>query len=376
MRTPKYRLQRMAELAGLGGCGMFEKPAKVVNYRLLLAGESGLGKTTMMGNLFRSYTQSHQGDAQLDEHPKTRLEDFVDAGLRHRLQQEFSVTYPEPHCDKIQVNYFLQDTPGYGDDVNVMNSINVVANHVKEQHLLWNKHVKWARDRGVQVDISKDTRFDVCLYFISPHRYRGIDVAYVEALRKYVNVIPIIAKSDTMSVKELKSFRPTILDPAAASGPVNGRAKAAGAKNSTSGGTASPFFSFPAELWEKYESRYGLCRPDHGVFAVVSSPTEDTAAFKRLFSVEPAAWPTREYAWGSAQAFNPMHSDTLALRIMLFELGFMHVDQSTQAVYDRIIAQLDGAAGRRGGAAEVQWDCDFNSGGCDVLLDDRALGVW
>lgn len=66
----------------------------------------------------------------------------------------------------------------------------------------------------LQEDASKDKRFDVCLYFISPHRYRGIDVDYVAALRKYVNVIPIIAKSDTMSVKELKQFRPTILSSA------------------------------------------------------------------------------------------------------------------------------------------------------------------
>jgi septin family protein len=101
-----------------------------------------------------------------------------------------------------------------------MNSVDLVANHVKQQHLQWNSYVRTRRNAGLEIDMSLDTRFDICLYFISPHRYRGIDIKYVEALRKYVNVIPLLARSDSMSVEELATFRPTIRNPTSKGGPL------------------------------------------------------------------------------------------------------------------------------------------------------------
>ncbi|KAG5180287.1 Septin-domain-containing protein [Tribonema minus] len=310
MRDPKYRFDRMREMSNSkGNCGIHQASGKVVNYRIMLAGESGLGKTTMMNNLFSSYTDKPVGNKgkQFD---KTRLEDFMKPELRVKLQESFQVVFPGPQCTQSTVNFFLQDTPGYGDDVNVMNSINMVADHAKDQHILWNKHVKATTSIGLMPDIQQDTRFDICLYFISPHRYRGIDVAYVAALAKYVNVVPIIAKSDTI---------------------------------------------FPSDLWDKYEADYGLKRPAAGVFACVSSPIEDQGSFLQMFGVPAAAWPTRQYAWGTAAVFNPSHSDTFALRIMLFEKGFTHVDESTERLYRNIVQDLHARTATGGGFSVWPW---------------------
>jgi hypothetical protein len=111
MRPWSHRLERMKELSMRGGCGVFEEPlsgTKALNYRILLAGESGLGKTTMMNNLFRSYIHTADDNVALDEHPKTKLEDFIDSKLRLQLQHAFSVSFPEPNCASTLVNYFLQ----------------------------------------------------------------------------------------------------------------------------------------------------------------------------------------------------------------------------------------------------------------------------
>jgi hypothetical protein len=95
---------------------------------------------------------------------------------------------------------------------------------------------------------------------------------------------------------------------------------------------------FPVELWSYYEKTYGLVRPADDVYAVVSSSKEQVSEFKQLFSdTEPATWPVRHYAWGTAAVFNPQHSDTFALRIMLLEIGFTHMDESTEAIYQAVI---------------------------------------
>ena len=47
----------------------------------------------------------------------------------------------------------------------------------------------------------------VCLYFIAPHRLKHIDVEFMRRLHKKVNIVPIIAKSDTMTTKEKEEFK-------------------------------------------------------------------------------------------------------------------------------------------------------------------------
>ena len=52
-----------------------------------------------------------------------------------------------------------------------------------------------------------DRMIHCCLYFIAPHRLKHIDLAFMRRLHKYVNIVPIIAKSDTMTTKEKEEFK-------------------------------------------------------------------------------------------------------------------------------------------------------------------------
>jgi len=54
-----------------------------------------------------------------------------------------------------------------------------------------------------------DNRVHLCLYFIAPggHGLKALDVEFMRALHDRVNLVPVIAKADTMTAKELEQFK-------------------------------------------------------------------------------------------------------------------------------------------------------------------------
>lgn len=60
------------------------------------------------------------------------------------------------------------------------------------------------RDRYIQ-----DTRIHCCLYFIAPtgHSLKTIDIIVMKKLSEVVNVVPVIAKSDSLTLEERELFK-------------------------------------------------------------------------------------------------------------------------------------------------------------------------
>ena len=60
------------------------------------------------------------------------------------------------------------------------------------------------RDRHIQ-----DTRIHCCLFFINPtgHSLRAIDIIVMKKLSEVVNVVPVIAKSDSLTFEEREAFK-------------------------------------------------------------------------------------------------------------------------------------------------------------------------
>ena len=56
---------------------------------------------------------------------------------------------------------------------------------------------------------SSDTRVHACLYFISPvgHGLKPLDLEFMKMLQDSINIIPVIAKADTFTVKEQNIFK-------------------------------------------------------------------------------------------------------------------------------------------------------------------------
>ena len=119
----------------------------------------------------------------------------------------------------------IVDTPGYGDQVNNENwyvsifsrrlclvshlccfpSWDPIVKYIKDQHSAYlRKELTAMRDRYIQ-----DTRIHCCLFFINPtgHSLRPIDVIVMKKLSEVVNVVPVIAKSDSLMLEEREMFK-------------------------------------------------------------------------------------------------------------------------------------------------------------------------
>jgi septin family protein len=80
-----------------------------------------------------------------------------------------------------------------------------IIKYIKDQHSAYlRKELTAMRDRYIQ-----DTRIHCCLYFVNPtgHSLRPIDVIVMKKLSEVVNVVPVIAKSDSLSLEERVAFK-------------------------------------------------------------------------------------------------------------------------------------------------------------------------
>lgn len=122
---------------------------------------------------------------------------------------------------KLRLN--IVDTPGYGDLVNNENwcvpplptslwratnlahSWDPIIKYIKDQHSAYlRKELTAMRDKYIV-----DTRIHCCLYFIAPtgHSLKAIDITVMKKLSEVVNVVPVIAKSDSLTLDEREAFK-------------------------------------------------------------------------------------------------------------------------------------------------------------------------
>lgn len=100
----------------------------------------------------------------------------------------------------------IVDTVGYGDQINKEDSFKAVVDYIDAQFEAYlQEELKIKRSLSTY----HDTRIHVCLYFICPtgHGLKSIDLVCMKKLDTKVNIIPIIAKADTISKTELQKFK-------------------------------------------------------------------------------------------------------------------------------------------------------------------------
>src|SRR5579862_7977370 len=72
-----------------------------------------------------------------------------------------------------------------------------IVKYIKDQHSAYlRKELTAQRERYIQ-----DTRIHCCLFFIQPsgHALKPIDIVVLKKLSDVVNVVPVIAKSDSLT---------------------------------------------------------------------------------------------------------------------------------------------------------------------------------
>ncbi|GAB1200530.1 hypothetical protein APSETT444_009903 [Aspergillus pseudonomiae] len=83
-----------------------------------------------------------------------------------------------------------------------------IVKYIKDQHSAYlRKELTAQRDRYIQ-----DTRIHCCLFFIQPsgHALKPIDIVVLKKLSDVVNVVPVIAKADSLTLEERQAFKERI----------------------------------------------------------------------------------------------------------------------------------------------------------------------
>lgn len=102
------------------------------------------------------------------------------------------------------------DTVGYGDQINKEDSFKAVVDYIDAQ---FENYLQEELKIKRSLPSYHDSRIHVCLYFICPtgHGLKSIDLVCMKKLEQKVNIIPIIAKADTISKTELQKFKSKII---------------------------------------------------------------------------------------------------------------------------------------------------------------------
>jgi len=159
-------------------------------FNLMVVGGSGLGKSTLVNTIFKSKVSRKSCVEEDHGIPKTVS-----------IQSISHVIEEKGICLKLTIT----DTPGFADQIDNSKCWLPIVKYINAQYELYMKEETSVKRRRC----IPDTRVHCCIYFIPPstHNLRKMDIEAMKELVKVVNVIPIIAKSDSMTLEEREYFR-------------------------------------------------------------------------------------------------------------------------------------------------------------------------
>ena len=193
-KTKLERLGDSTESCLAGFVGFSSLPAQLYRkavekgfeFVLLVVGETGLGKSTLINCMFLTDIYNSK--------EVVRMERTVDIGTHHVELEESGV----------KLSLTIVDTPGYGDAVDNTDCWEPVVEYVDQQ---FDKFLE--AETRVKRESLPDSRVHACLYFIAPsgHGLKRIDVEFMKRLHNKVNIIPVIGKADACTKEELDQFK-------------------------------------------------------------------------------------------------------------------------------------------------------------------------
>lgn len=104
----------------------------------------------------------------------------------------------------VRLRLTVVDTPGFGDFVNNDDSWRPIVENIEQRYDAYLE----AENKVNRTNIV-DNRIHACVYFIQPtgHSLKPLDIEVMRRLHTKVNLIPVIAKADTLTDEEIAQFK-------------------------------------------------------------------------------------------------------------------------------------------------------------------------
>ncbi|XP_045527348.1 septin-7 isoform X5 [Pieris brassicae] len=292
---PKIEKPKTKELDGYVGFAnlpnqVYRKAVKKgFEFTLMVVGETGLGKSTLINSLFLTDVYDK------DKHPGPSLR------VKKTVGVETSVVLLKENG--VNLTLTIVDTPGFGDAVDNSNCWQPIIDFVESKY----EEFLNAESRVTRQAAPPDTRVHCCLYFIAPsgHGLKPLDVEFMQRLGDKVNIIPVIAKADTMTPEECMEFKEQIMKE------INQH--------------KIKIYDFPESTGEEGEGDATKTLRNRVPFAVVGANTVIEQDGKRIRG--------RKYPWGIAEVENLEHCDFLALRNMVIRTHLQDLKDVTSSVH-------------------------------------------
>lgn len=165
---------------------------------IMVAGESGLGKKTLINTLFNREILSNDINEESAE---------FDEGETHSVRTRTDKAEIEE--DGVKLNLSVISTPGFGESINNADSWKPIVDEINDR---FDAHLE--AESRINRSAIVDNRVHAFLYFIEPtgHSLRSLDIALMKEIHEKVNLIPVIAKSDTLTEEEIIDFKQRILE--------------------------------------------------------------------------------------------------------------------------------------------------------------------
>ncbi|XP_008325616.1 septin-8-A isoform X2 [Cynoglossus semilaevis] len=286
-QKPQNEDKRTVELSG--HVGFDSLPDQLVSksvangfcFNILCVGETGIGKSTLMNTLFNTVFENEEAS-----HYQNKVQ----------LQPQ---TYDLEESN-VNLKLTIVHTVGFGDQINKEDSYKPVLDYIDTQ---FGRYLEEEMKIKRSLFNYHDTRIHVCLYFITPtgHSLKSLDLVTMKKLDSKVNIIPVIAKADTVSKSELDKLKIKIMSELVSNG--------------------VQIYQFPTE--DEAVTEINASMNTHLPFAVVGSVEEVQIGNKMVKA--------RLYPWGTVQVENENHCDFVKLREMLLRVNMEDLRDQTHA---------------------------------------------
>ncbi|GMM37846.1 septin [Saccharomycopsis crataegensis] len=165
------------------------------NFNFFIVGESGLGKSTLVNTLFNRelYPQKEVRDPSAEKQTNVKIE-TVSADIEE---------------NGVKLHLTVIDAPGFGDAINNSDSWEPIIEEINSR---FDQYLE--AETKINRTTIIDNRVHSLVYFIEPtgHSLKPLDITFMKKVHTKVNLIPVIAKSDTLTEEEIADFKQRILD--------------------------------------------------------------------------------------------------------------------------------------------------------------------